>query len=218
MKDTYSWESPSSEETTTEKDAIVDNTNYMDYSRRLLDFCLDKGIRLQMEAFRRKKCCALQCLLQVAMYSLLYSLIEGFDRVFDIRWLSLFTARELSTLIYGDGGAFNWTQEELTKAFNVDGLRKDSHIFEFLVETLLSFTVEQRRQFVSFVTGCPNLPVGGISQLSPPLRVVGLVTENPYPMTRSCFNMLILPTSYSTCNEMREYMLAAISQQGFHCL
>ena len=57
LLDVYSWEdwregggSPNEEES---KEAErVDNDNFMAYIRRTLEFCLDKGIRAQMDAFK----------------------------------------------------------------------------------------------------------------------------------------------------------------------
>lgn len=53
LSDIYPWEStdPKTSDREHEEIEYVTNDNYIDYIRRLLEFCLDKGIRVQMEAF-----------------------------------------------------------------------------------------------------------------------------------------------------------------------
>jgi hypothetical protein len=53
-----------------------------------------------------------------------------------------------------------------------------AHVFfsllqvRYLLETVASLTVPERRLFLRFCTGAARLPIGGFGALSPPLTVV----------------------------------------------
>eukprot|EP00842_Homolaphlyctis_polyrhiza_P004538 jgi/Hompol1/5085/HPOL_004147-RA len=52
------------------------------------------------------------------------------------------------------------------------GYHTDSRTIQDLIQMMSAFTIDQRRQFLQFVTGSPKLPIGGFKALSPPLTVV----------------------------------------------
>ena len=62
-----------------------------------------------------------------------------------------------------------WDERTLSEAFKPDhGYTRDSPAIRRLVTVLTGFSGEQRRHFLSFVTGSPRLPVGGeMSHFSP---------------------------------------------------
>jgi len=56
----------------------------------------------------------------------------------------------------------SWNYTELAATVKLDhGYRADSEAITLLFEVISEFTPEEQRLFVSFVTGSPNLPVGG---------------------------------------------------------
>jgi hypothetical protein len=52
------------------------------------------------------------------------------------------------------------------------GYTSHSRALILLAETMISFSPNEQRLFLRFVTGCPRLPVGGLSALRPRLTVV----------------------------------------------
>ncbi len=90
-----------------------------------------------------------------------------------MKTLSIFTPTELGKLIAGeDTIPVPWTFNELLTAFEpVAGYTRQSPGFLLLLTVLSNFTGLERRAFVKFVTGSPNLPPGGFRNLYPTLKV-----------------------------------------------
>lgn len=83
-------------------------------------------------------------------------------------------------------------------------------------------TGEERKGFLQFATGCSSLPPGGLANLHPRLTVVRKVdasdkvnTDGGYPSVNTCAHYLKLP-DYSSGDIMRERLLAATNEKGFH--
>ncbi|KAM3171703.1 hypothetical protein ACTXT7_016091 [Hymenolepis weldensis] len=195
LSDIYPWESADAKTPDREHEEIeyVTNDNYIDYIRRLLEFCLDKGIRVQMEAF-----------------------VHGFERVFPLKWLSMFTCTELKNLISGQFTDKPWSMEELKSNINFIGFEENSETVQYFLEVLIGFDMENRRKFLRFVTGYSTFPVGGWRNVSPKLQVMKLTTEsgNEYPSTQACFHNLYL-REYTSLQELRDNLAFAINQTTF---
>ncbi|KAM3172744.1 hypothetical protein ACTXT7_013906, partial [Hymenolepis weldensis] len=161
LRDIYSWEFPQPvDEVNIDEDGFVqiNNDNYIDYVKRLLEFGLDKGIRAQMEAF-----------------------VVGFERVFPLKWLSMFTITEVTNLICGQQVYKPWTREKLLLNIKFIGFDEDSNMVSYFLETLLGFSEDERRKFLRFVTGYTTLPVGGWQSLSPMMAVKKMPYEHFVP-------------------------------------
>ena len=79
---------------------------------------------------------------------------------------------ELEHLICGSGEE-KWSLETLLEAVvPAHGYHESSDAFKFLLDVMLALDSSEKRQFLSFVTGSPRLPLGGFKGLSPPLTVV----------------------------------------------
>ncbi|KAM3172837.1 hypothetical protein ACTXT7_013714, partial [Hymenolepis weldensis] len=143
--DIYPWESADANLSSGDDDEIeyVTNDNYVDFIRRLLEFCLDKGIRAQMEAF-------------VEANNVF--LLAGFERVFPLKWLSMFTCTEVKNLISGQTAENPWSRDELKLYIDFSGFAENSKTIQYFLDTLVSFDAENRRKFMRFVTGCSTLP------------------------------------------------------------
>ena len=75
----------------------------------------------------------------------------------------------------------SWDERTLSEAFKPDhGYTHDSPAIKRLVRVLTEFSPEQRRQFLSFVTGSPRLPVGGEAITPSPHHPL------PSPAHRAC--------------------------------
>ncbi|KAF6130362.1 HECT domain E3 ubiquitin protein ligase 1 [Phyllostomus discolor] len=87
-------------------------------------------------------------------------------------------------------------------------------MFDFCMHTGIQ---KQMKAFLQFTTGCSTLPPGGLANLHPRLTVVRKVdaTDASYPSVNTCVHYLKLP-EYSSEEIMRERLLAATMEKGFH--
>ena len=85
------------------------------------------------------------------------------------------------------------------------------------MNVLVGMSGDERKSFLQFTTGCSSLPPGGLANLQPRLTVVRKVDGNDgsYPSVNTCVHYLKLP-DYSTKEIMRERLLAATREKGFH--
>ncbi len=111
-----------------------------------------------------------------------------------------------------------------------------------MVNVLVAFNGQERKSFLQFATGCSSLPPGGLANLHPRLTIVKKVdarsllillfkfhnsnylfihylftfnSENSFPSINTCAHYLKLP-NYETEEIMRERLLAATKEKGFH--
>lgn len=89
--------------------------------------------------------------------------------------------------------------------------------FQNFVNVLVKMDGKERKSFLQFATGCSSLPPGGLANLHPRLTVVRKVdaTDGSYPSVNTCAHYLKLP-DYSSEEIMRERLLAATREKGFH--
>ncbi|KAH9632321.1 hypothetical protein HF086_010246 [Spodoptera exigua] len=86
-----------------------------------------------------------------------------------------------------------------------------------LVDVLVEMSLRERKAFLQFATGCSSLPPGGLANLHPRLTVVRKVDagDGSYPSVNTCVHYLKLP-EYSCKEVLRERLLAATNERGFH--
>ena len=92
-----------------------------------------------------------------------------------------------------------------------------SPVFQRLVNVLVGLGPDERKSFLQFTTGCSSLPPGGLANLHPRLTVVRKVDgdDKSFPSVNTCVHYLKLP-EYSTEEILRERLLAATKEKGFH--
>ncbi|KAG5064939.1 hypothetical protein AAZX31_04G003500 [Glycine max] len=185
-------------------DEIVDINNLEEYISLVIDATVKTGIMRQIEAFR-----------------------AGFNQVFDISSLQIFTPQELDNLLCGRREL--WEAETLADHIKFDhGYNAKSPAIVNLLEIMGEFTPEQQRAFCQFVTGAPRLPPGGLAVLNPKLTIVRKLSstavnnssngngpsesaDDDLPSVMTCANYLKLPP-YSTKEIMYKKLLYAISE------
>ncbi|KAG2705973.1 hypothetical protein I3760_05G083400 [Carya illinoinensis] len=185
-------------------DENVDIYNLEEYISLVVDATVKTGIMRQIEAFR-----------------------AGFNQVFDISSLQIFTPHELDYLLCGRREL--WEAETLADHIKFDhGYTAKSPAVVNLLEIMGEFTPEQQRAFCQFVTGAPRLPPGGLAVLNPKLTIVrkhsstaanvavngtGLSesADDDLPSVMTCANYLKLPP-YSTKEIMVKKLLYAIHE------
>merc|ERR1711865_1003978 len=171
---------------------VVTIWNVDQYVEGVVDATLGAGIKAQVLALR-----------------------AGFEDVLPLSVLACFDADELDRLLCGEQK--EWTLEELREHTVADhGYTVDSAAVQFFFRTLLELTSDHRRQLLSFATGCPRLPVGGLAALSPKLTIVRSVLESDdcdpddyLPSVMTCANYIKLP-NYSSSKVLKEQLLKAI--------
>lgn len=166
--------------------------NIEEYIDLIRSFCLDIGIRRQMEAFS-----------------------AGFNQVFNLSHLRMFSPSELMLLLCGEMKP-DWTREDLINYTDPKfGYTKDSRGFLDLVEILVDMKGYERKSFLQFATGCSSLPPGGLANLHPRLTVVKKEGEQTLPSVNTCVHYLKLP-EYESKEVMKSKLLQAIEEKGFH--
>ncbi|KAL3613951.1 E3 ubiquitin-protein ligase upl3 [Castilleja foliolosa] len=179
----------------------VDASNLGDYVAHVVDATIGIGIMRQIDAFR-----------------------SGFNQVFDISTLRIFTPSELDYLLCGLKEL--WKAESLADHIKFDHgyTSKSPAIINFL-EIVGGFTPELQRAFCQFVTGAPKLPPGGLAVLNPKLTIVRKLSsstsnsaqngseyaDDDLPSVMTCANYLKLPP-YSTKEIMYKKLVYAISE------
>jgi E3 ubiquitin-protein ligase TRIP12 len=176
-------------------DVTLDNLE--EYVTLAVQFFLFDGVKNQLEAFR-----------------------SGFNSVFPLQNLRIFTVEELETLLCGtnDGTTSThgyWDLATLIENTKCDhGYNHNSAAVKYLLEIMSDFTPQEQRQFLLFVTGSPRLPAGGFRSLEPKLTIVRKDPDKQHPDTylpsvNCCFYYLKLP-EYSSKAVLKEKLMFAI--------
>ncbi|KAJ8975323.1 hypothetical protein NQ317_008309 [Molorchus minor] len=153
-------------------DIEVNIGNVEDYAELTTQFCLDKGVARQLEAF-----------------------YKGFSMVFPMEKLAAFSPDEMCMMLCGDQNP-QWTRDDLINYTEPKlGYTKDSPGFLRFVNVLVGMSPEERKAFLQFTTGCSSLPPGGLANLYPRLTIVRKVDagEGSYPSVNTCVHYLKLP-------------------------
>lgn len=174
------------------EDVTVHNAE--EYIELVTEFCLNTGLRKQMEAFR-----------------------AGFNRVFPMEKLFLFSPSELQMVLCGDQ-APKWTREDVLNYTEPKlGYSRESPGFQRFVNVISCLSGDERKAFLQFTTGCSSLPPGGLANLQPRLTVVRKVDGNDksFPSVNTCVHYLKLP-EYSSEEILKNRLLSATMEKGFH--
>ncbi|KAK9068485.1 hypothetical protein SSX86_012599 [Deinandra increscens subsp. villosa] len=177
---------------------MVDSATLEEYIELVVDATINSGISRQMDAFKM-----------------------GFNQVFPINNLQIFTDEELERLLCGESVTI-WNSNQLSDLIKFDhGYTASSPPVLHFLEVIQEFDYEQQKAFVKFVTGAPRLPLGGLASLNPKLTIVrkhcDKVVDADLPSAMTCANYLKLPP-YSSKETMKEKLLYAITegQGSFH--
>eukprot|EP01064_Diplonema_japonicum_P025883 TRINITY_DN372_c2_g1_i2.p1 TRINITY_DN372_c2_g1~~TRINITY_DN372_c2_g1_i2.p1 ORF type:complete len:1560 (+),score=412.28 TRINITY_DN372_c2_g1_i2:118-4797(+) len=144
---------------------------------------------------------------------------NGANQVFPFTQLRYFSVSELDLMLCGSGEPL--TVQTLEAATVCDhGYTANSRAVQMLFAVLEGFNAVECRQFISFVTGAPRLPVGGLKALKPNLTIVrktGEDTDKVLPSVMTCQNYLKLP-DYSTPAIMEAKLRQAMTEgaDAFH--
>jgi len=134
---------------------------------------------------------------------------------------TIWSEKELASIIVGASVNDNacWSSEHLGAHIKAQhGYTVDSRCFRDLLALMADFAVEDRRKFLTFVTGAPSLPIGGFGGLKPPLTVVKkeappapLTPDQFMPSVMTCANYLKLP-EYSSAEVLKQKLELAMRE------
>ncbi|XP_050310432.1 E3 ubiquitin-protein ligase Ufd4 [Anthonomus grandis grandis] len=175
-------------------DIEVTMENVEEYAELTTAFCLEVGLARQLDAF-----------------------YKGFCQVFPMEKLAAFSPDEMALMLCGNQNP-EWTREDLLNYTEPKlGYTKESPGFQRFINVLVAMSAEERKAFLQFTTGCSSLPPGGLANLYPRLTIVRKVDADSgsYPSVNTCVHYLKLP-DYPTEEVLRERLLAATKEKGFH--
>jgi E3 ubiquitin-protein ligase TRIP12 len=126
----------------------------------------------------------------------------------------MFNYEEKKILISGINE--KWTEKLLVDSTICDnGYNSSSKTIKYLFTVLSELDSKEQSLFLQFVTGCPNLPIGGLNALKPKLTIVRKNVEREedpnkiLPSVMTCTNFLKLP-EYSSMEILKIQLLKAI--------
>ncbi|GMK53858.1 hypothetical protein CspeluHIS016_0104440 [Cutaneotrichosporon spelunceum] len=137
----------------------------------------------------------------------------GLSDLIDPRWLRMFDQNELAQLLGGEEAPIDLL--DLRKHTTVSGF-DDERTPAMFWRVVDSFSEDQKRQLLTFVTSCSRPPLLGFAHLNPPFGVRNAGQDKSrLPTASSCANLLKLP-DYKDEAMLRAKLLQAItSGAGF---
>ncbi|XP_029622148.1 probable E3 ubiquitin-protein ligase HERC3 [Salmo trutta] len=136
---------------------------------------------------------------------------KGFHKGFPIQAWRMFLPEELMTLLQGDD---NYEWDKLRENAQYQGYRPTDDIIQNFWIVFMEFSEEQKKKFLTFLTGTDRLPRGrSLSKLQMQITCLGSTeADEYYPKAQTCSVTLCLP-NYSSIDILREKLLHAIT----HC-
>ncbi|XP_062335188.1 ubiquitin-protein ligase E3C isoform X1 [Osmerus eperlanus] len=174
------------------KDIPVSTANRIAYIHLVADYRLNKQIRPHCMAFR-----------------------QGLANVVNLEWLRMFDQQEIQVLI--SGARVPICLDDLKKFTNYSGGYTATHpVIQTFWEVVESFTDEEKRKLLKFVTSCSRPPLLGFKELYPAFCIHNGGNDlERLPTASTCMNLLKLP-EFCDQHLMRNKLLYAIeSSAGF---
>ena len=141
--------------------------------------------------------------------------LRGFQQLIQKDWIDMFNEHELQLLISGSLESLD--VDDLRQHTNyAGGYHSDHYVIEMFWEILKGFSLENRKKFLKFVTGCSRGPLLGFRYLEPLFciqRAAGTASEEALdrlPTSATCMNLLKLPP-YQSKEQLETKLLYAIN-------
>ncbi|XP_020865303.1 ubiquitin-protein ligase E3C isoform X4 [Phascolarctos cinereus] len=168
------------------KDIPVTSANRIAYIHLVADYRLNKQIRQHCLAFR-----------------------QGLANVVNLEWLRMFDQQEIQVLI--SGAQVPISLEDLKSFTNYSGGYSADHpVIKIFWKVVESFTDEEKRKLLKFVTSCSRPPLLGFKELYPAFCIHNGGSDlDRLPTASTCMNLLKLPEFYDE-NLLRSKLLYAI--------
>ncbi|XP_030054505.1 ubiquitin-protein ligase E3C isoform X2 [Microcaecilia unicolor] len=168
------------------KDIPVTSANRIAYIHLVADYRLNKQIRHHCLAFR-----------------------QGLANVVNLEWLRMFDQQEIQVLI--SGAQVPICLDDLKSFTNYSGGYSADHpVIKSFWRVVESFTDEDKRKLLKFVTSCSRPPLLGFKELYPAFCIHNGGSDlDRLPTASTCMNLLKLPEFYDE-NLLRSKLLYAI--------
>lgn len=136
---------------------------------------------------------------------------KGFYTCLDRKAISLFDPTSLKLLVEGSQEI---DVDDLERTATYDGYAADEPLMRDFWHVVRSFSPEQIRKLLEFVTASDRVPFDGIASIDFMIQKNG-DDDARLPSSATCFGRLLLP-AYSTREKMEERLCLAIeNSQGF---
>ncbi|XP_027931583.1 E3 ubiquitin-protein ligase UPL6 isoform X1 [Vigna unguiculata] len=141
--------------------------------------------------------------------------LRGFQQLIQKDWIDMFNEHELQLLISGSLDSLD--VDDLRQHTNyAGGYHSEHYVIEMFWEVLKGFSLENKKNFLKFVTGCSRGPLLGFRYLEPLFciqRAGGNASEEALdrlPTSATCMNLLKLPP-YKSKEQLETKLLYAIN-------
>lgn len=141
--------------------------------------------------------------------------LRGFQQLMQKDWIDMFNEHELQLLISGSLESLDVDDLRLHTNYG-GGYHSEHYVIEMFWEVVKSFSMENQKKFLKFVTGCSRGPLLGFKYLEPIFciqRAAGSATEEALdrlPTSATCMNLLKLPP-YRSKEQLESKLLYAIN-------
>ncbi|KAG2624787.1 E3 ubiquitin-protein ligase UPL6-like isoform X1 [Panicum virgatum] len=146
--------------------------------------------------------------------------LRGFQQLIPKDWIDMFNEHEIQVLISGSLESLDIDDLRSNTNYSA-GYHPDHEVIEMFWEVLKSFSSDNQKKFLKFVTGCSRGPLLGFQYLEPKFcihraGVPGMEEHaDRLPTSATCMNLLKLPP-YKTKEQLQMKLLYAInSEAGF---
>ncbi|KAK7246229.1 hypothetical protein RIF29_41089 [Crotalaria pallida] len=146
--------------------------------------------------------------------------LRGFQQLIQKDWIDMFNEHELQLLISGSLDSLDVDDLRLHTNY-AGGYHSEHYVIEMFWEVLKSFSLENQKKFLKFVTGCSRGPLLGFRYLEPLFciqRAGGTASDEALdrlPTSATCMNLLKLPPYRSKEQLETKLMYAINADAGF---
>ncbi|GKV29512.1 hypothetical protein SLEP1_g38438 [Rubroshorea leprosula] len=146
--------------------------------------------------------------------------LGGLLELMQKHWINMFTEHELQLLISGPPQSLDVDDLRLHTNYT-NGYHSEHHVIKMFWEVLKSFSPENQKKFLKFVTGFSRGPLRGFQYLEPKFgiqRAAGSATEevlDRLPTSSTCLNLLKLPPYRSKAQLETKLLYAINARAGF---
>nr|CAB3252608.1 probable E3 ubiquitin-protein ligase HERC4 [Phallusia mammillata] len=165
----------------------VTEQNRQEYVDTYVDFVFNKSVLHQYEAFNK-----------------------GFHKVCGGKIMNLFRPMELMEMVVGNQN-YNWEEFEKTADYKGEYYRQHP-VMKMFWSVFHAFSLEEKKEFLLFLTGCNKVPINGVKITIQPVRT----GDSHLPVAHTCFNLLDLPMYSSQSILEQKLKMAMLNNQGFH--
>ncbi|KAI9194675.1 hypothetical protein LWI28_008103 [Acer negundo] len=144
--------------------------------------------------------------------------LRGFQQLIEKDWIDMFNEHEIQLLVAGSLDSLDFDDLRVNTNY-AGGYHSEHYVIEMFWEVLKSFSLENQKKFLKFVTGCSRGPLLGFKFLEPLFciqRAAGDASDDHLdrlPTSATCMNLLKLPP-YRSKEQMSTKLLYAINAEA----